>query len=309
MNEIILNVHYLIDDILTVIPTKMYYEESKIFYKRHNKKEMCDEDSEEFFIEKINIHFEFNIDGNDIISIAKNDMEYAIKYLQKSLPSNISLACCQSCKHGNFNPYGDNENEIFCLKGIVNKHENDVIEYFRANGNLVIKKLLNYCNEYEPIDQNNYYTYNDWGINFEIPTIYIEQVKEALNKIYPDIYDHIDKVPQLPNDIGEKILSLLLQYVCSESIIYLYTLAREKFTEISLDWLLKHITNTANVALCFDDLWQYRSFLGFTAVLSPILLSWAIEQGIDSEDEKIKEAAEFFKQNESLFIEYFEKKN
>lgn len=54
-----------------------------------------------------------------------------IKYLQKSLPSNINLECCQSCRHGNFCPYGDSDNEIFCFKDIVINSKHDVCVFFK----------------------------------------------------------------------------------------------------------------------------------------------------------------------------------
>jgi hypothetical protein len=63
-----------------------------------------------------NIRFEVKVHNHLIESKLSNSIEYAVKYLQMELPGSIGIACCQSCRHGNFNPFGDLENEIFCLK-------------------------------------------------------------------------------------------------------------------------------------------------------------------------------------------------
>ncbi|MFE8699897.1 hypothetical protein ACFYKX_04590 [Cytobacillus sp. FJAT-54145] len=85
-----LNVHYIIDGKITVIPTKMVYEQ-------------LDKD------EYQNIHFEVHVINKYIHSTLSNSVEYAVKLLQKKLPDKIAIACCQSCQHGNFNPFGDYE--------------------------------------------------------------------------------------------------------------------------------------------------------------------------------------------------------
>ncbi|MCR8746911.1 hypothetical protein [Romboutsia lituseburensis] len=145
MNVKILNINYIVNGLLTEIHTKMFY--------KHNENKIQD------------IYFEFTLGKNNIKSQKNNSMEYAIKSLQKSLPSNINMACCQSCNYGNFCPYGDNENEIFCLKDIILKDEQDVCEFFVNNIDCIQdkrKSLLGSCKDYKPISQGNYYTYNDW---------------------------------------------------------------------------------------------------------------------------------------------------
>ncbi|WP_010074051.1 hypothetical protein [Clostridium cellulovorans] len=73
---------------------------------------------------------EINLGEYAIITQAHTEIEYAIKYLQKALPSNISIACCQSCRYGNFCPYGDNDNEVFCFKNLTPQNKADVCEIF-----------------------------------------------------------------------------------------------------------------------------------------------------------------------------------
>ena len=116
----------------------------------------------------------FNL-GNATYVISNNCMEFAIISLQKQLPDNIQIVCCQTCKHGNFCPFGDEENEIFCLIGYSPKNKSDVVDIFTANMHIEDgfadfhfprKELLDYCKKYEKIN-DNYYTYNDWNYHFK----------------------------------------------------------------------------------------------------------------------------------------------
>lgn len=111
------------------------------------------------------IYFEVQMNDRQIKSKLNASMEYAIKYLQKELPNHISIACCQSCLHGNFNPFGDVENEIFCLKDKRLNNRADVVEWF-STSDLSLetrrRKLLDFCSDFKHISQNEKYTYNDW---------------------------------------------------------------------------------------------------------------------------------------------------
>jgi len=114
-----------------------------------------------------NIHFEVRVKNHPIQSKSSNSTEYAVKYLQKELPDSISIACCQSCQHGNFNPYGNLENEIFCLKDQTLRNRDDVVKIFAKQDESIGKrsrKLLDFCKDYKPISENEKYTYNDWGL-------------------------------------------------------------------------------------------------------------------------------------------------
>lgn len=148
MKEDILMVNYIIDGMLYVIPTKMIYEQ-------------LNED------EIRNIHYEINFENHFVITNVCNYTEGSIINLQRVLPKNIIVACCQSCRYGNFCPYGDNDNEIFCLKNMTPKNKSDVCKIFIENYDSLTgrsRRLLDFCTDYKPISHNEYYTYNDWGL-------------------------------------------------------------------------------------------------------------------------------------------------
>ncbi len=148
VKEHILQVIYLIDGIQTVIPTKVIYNQS-------NENELQD------------IHFEIHFEKNKIISKKSCNTEEAIINLQRVLPQNINIACCQSCIYGNFCPFGDCDNEVFCLKDMTPNNKNDVSDFFLRNQDSLngkSRKLLDYCTDYKPISDKECYTYNDWKI-------------------------------------------------------------------------------------------------------------------------------------------------
>jgi len=95
------------------------------------------------------------------------EIEYAIVDIQKQLPTNIQIACCQSCKHGNFCPFGNAQNEIFCLINYNPKSKMDVVDIFSspAYEKLPKNELLFWCEKYQPIDDD--YVYNDWTYHFK----------------------------------------------------------------------------------------------------------------------------------------------
>ena len=113
------------------------------------------------------IHFEVKVNNKYIQSPSSTSFEYAVKYLQKELPNDASIACCQSCQYGNFNPFGDNENEIFCLKDMKPLNRDDVVEIFSKQDKSFdtrSKKLLDFCKDYQSISESENYTYNGWGL-------------------------------------------------------------------------------------------------------------------------------------------------
>ncbi|QCR32044.1 hypothetical protein C1N55_07610 [Lysinibacillus sp. SGAir0095] len=87
-------VNYLINDTLSTIPT---YEQT------------VDDELK-------TIQYEVYIGNQLLISKPSSVTELGIKNLQRELPNKIRIASCQTCRFGNFNPYGDHDNEVFCMR-------------------------------------------------------------------------------------------------------------------------------------------------------------------------------------------------
>ena len=155
MRVLDLDVKYLLEGVLTSTPTKMFYE-------------YLDEYEDEFK----SIYLEVEIENKNIQSEISSSLEMSIQSLEYNLPDNVHVACCQSCKYGNFNPFGDQENEIFCFKGLEIHSKEDVVNLVLGTNSEQVdgfdildrkRPLLHFCKDYEAILPNNeQYAYNDW---------------------------------------------------------------------------------------------------------------------------------------------------
>jgi hypothetical protein len=153
MKEMVLTVNYLIDDLIVSLPTKMIYDTK--FIEVINEEELQ------------SVHFEVEINQKLYISQSSDVTELSIKHLQKELPESIRIVSCISCRHGNYCPYGDQDNEIFCFKDMKFSNKSDVVDVFSTQDLAIqerCRKLLDYCMDYKQILINEYFTYNDWGL-------------------------------------------------------------------------------------------------------------------------------------------------
>jgi len=114
------------------------------------------------------IKLKITVDGVEYVSSKEfTGLEYAVIDIQKQLPDFMKIACCQTCKYGNFCPFGDVENEIFCFMAHTPKDKMDVVDIFStACDGLPKHDLLFWCRNYQMIT-DGYYTYNDWDFHFK----------------------------------------------------------------------------------------------------------------------------------------------
>ncbi len=93
------------------------------------------------------------------VSVIHNEDEYLLFSLNKALPENTKIVCCNTCRFGNFSPYGGSD--IFCFKTInVDgfRDKLDVLDNF-TDEVLDSRHTFNYyCDHFEP--QNESYVYN-----------------------------------------------------------------------------------------------------------------------------------------------------
>ena len=85
--------------------------------------------------------------------------------LQRKLPSDIQLACCMTCRHGNMCPYGNDKNQLFCTKDIVLTSKDDVIELMDDKGydSFFARSVssIHCCDDFI-YQSDDCYTYNDY---------------------------------------------------------------------------------------------------------------------------------------------------
>lgn len=88
----------------------------------------------------------------------ENTAEYAFKKLTEILPVGMKIHSCYTCRHGNFNPLGDFDNEIFCLHGHNPESKSDVVGIMMRSCKPPRHSLFYCCERFEDM-ADGYYTY------------------------------------------------------------------------------------------------------------------------------------------------------
>jgi hypothetical protein len=89
--------------------------------------------------------------------------------LQKKLPKGILLACCMTCRHGSFCPYGNRENQLFCAKNVSIASKEDVLQWMEKDPRSFWESevsALHFCDGFAP-QSDAFYTYNDYLIHLQ----------------------------------------------------------------------------------------------------------------------------------------------
>lgn len=150
----------MITDIITPLTVMINDEKRQLQVIKCITQVNDDEDLNRFYLL-------LDIDGEKYQTKEDSTMELLLLELQKLLPSSHKILCCQSCMHGSFCPYGDNENEIYCFKKQTNPilFKWDVIEIFNLYSQSKISlprhNLCYICNDYKKIIPEQY-SYRSW---------------------------------------------------------------------------------------------------------------------------------------------------
>lgn len=99
------------------------------------------------------------VDEN-IIVVSGDCTESVFRKLLKVLPDGYEIHSCYTCRYGNFCPYGDQDNEIFCINDFEPKSKEELLLIFqdRAEMEKRSRTLFDVCYEHKPCS-NNYWTY------------------------------------------------------------------------------------------------------------------------------------------------------
>lgn len=89
--------------------------------------------------------------------------EQAFADLAKQLPAQTYIKCCLTCRHGNFCPIGDQENELFCTQDAIITQKSDLYFYTEDEAERAkrSRKLAAVCTDY-CAQSADFYTYNDY---------------------------------------------------------------------------------------------------------------------------------------------------
>ncbi len=102
------------------------------------------------------------VDGKEICLDAETTEEALFK-LAKALPEGCEIMSCLSCRHGNFCPVGDANNEVFCVTDFEPKQKSDLYHVTEDTEERTKRSrtLFHVCQNHMP-QSEDYYTYNDY---------------------------------------------------------------------------------------------------------------------------------------------------
>ena len=102
--------------------------------------------------------FSISIDGEKLE--LNGSTESIFMELSEILNGKYEIRSCYTCRHGNFCPIGDQNNEIFCVSDFEPKCKSDL--YFVTEDSAERKKrsrtLFDFCKDFKPCS-DDYYTY------------------------------------------------------------------------------------------------------------------------------------------------------
>ena len=110
------------------------------------------------------VEITINYNGAKYCATGKDNLWVdAFADLQRKLPSDIQLACCMTCRHGNMCPYGNTENQLFCTKDIRITSKEDMCNLFDQTDPFEERSVasLDFCDDFV-YQSDEYYTYNDY---------------------------------------------------------------------------------------------------------------------------------------------------
>jgi len=98
--------------------------------------------------------------AENIIEVSGDCTESVFMKLSKALPDGYEIHSCYTCRYGNFCPYGDQDNQIFCINDFEPKCKGDILFIFQDEEEMKKRRrtLFDVCSGFKPCS-DDYWTY------------------------------------------------------------------------------------------------------------------------------------------------------
>lgn len=139
---------------MSVLKTEKYllYLESSEKIVTADAKYQFDEDCD---LVKVELVMEENI-----IEVSGDCTESVFRKISSRLSNKYKIRSCYTCRYGNFCPYGDQDNQIFCINDFEPKCKEDVLFIFQDEEEMKKRSrtLFDVCSGFKPCS-DDYWTY------------------------------------------------------------------------------------------------------------------------------------------------------
>lgn len=128
-------------------------------------------------------------------------------------------------------------------------------------------------------------------MNLNDASIYDLWLKEALNKIQPEIWKDLGQVTSLSEDKTKAITVLLIGMACGCQNVRNISLGRMGILEMPKEWVMNHIEEIAQENINFEEEWEYRRLVELYLRVDDNLAQRLIDMGLKSSTPEIVDAA------------------
>ena len=96
----------------------------------------------------------------NIIEVDGDCAENVFRKLSSKLSNKYKIHSCYTCRYGNFCPYGDQDNQIFCINDFEPKCKEDLLFIFQDEEEMKKRSrtLFDICSGFKPCS-DDYWTY------------------------------------------------------------------------------------------------------------------------------------------------------
>ena len=120
----------------------------------------------------------------------------------------------------------------------------------------------------------------------------VDDFKSRLNSFYPDLWAHLESVPDLEPEAGRAVLTYLLGSACQSQNTLNVELGRAGLLALPRGWLLRHIEEAAEPLLRAGEEWEYRRLLEICWKLDVALVRKLASDGAGSKNGEVRETCE-----------------
>ncbi len=94
--------------------------------------------------------------GDELIEVSNDCTESVFDKLSEIFDGRYEIHSCYSCRYGNFCPYGDQDNEIFCINDFQPKCKEDLLDIMSDEEEKKTRRriLFDVCDEYKPCSKD-----------------------------------------------------------------------------------------------------------------------------------------------------------
>lgn len=121
--------------------------------------------------------------------------------------------------------------------------------------------------------------------------LFTEELYRKVDSIYADASSRLDRIGELPDGAGRRIVDALLKQACESQHLGKIISARKALLRLPRAWLSGALQDAINAVVDLGDEWEYRRLIELLKELNLPLLDTYLDYGIAAGSGAVFEAA------------------